>query len=161
MICFSSGKDIAKHDFTHPNLYSNRRDAYEQAANKSKKAKPLKLETMEDGDDADLAQALARARRAVQMQRAASVGDRATEVASEVAATKNHMQAHEEERKLEDDDLENAVGADGRRPDGSLVFTTTTEFTTRLQSRLHEKARSAAETAVKEEERYKVGVSMR
>ena len=41
------------------------------------------------------------------------------------------------------------VDADGRRSDGSLIFTSTTEFTTRLQATLNEKARTKAEVAVK------------
>jgi hypothetical protein len=49
------------------------------------------------------------------------------------------------------DDLENAVDADGRRPDGTLVFTNSTEFTTRLQARLNEKARHVSEVAVKDQ----------
>ena len=37
----------------------------------------------------------------------------------------------------------------GRRPDGTLVFTDTTEFTSRLQARLTERARGRAEAAVR------------
>ena len=37
--------------------------------------------------------------------------------------------------ELEEDSLD----AEGRRPDGTLVFTGTTEFTSRLQARLTEK----------------------
>ena len=36
-----------------------------------------------------------------------------------------------------------------RRPDGTLVFTDTTEFTSRLQARLTERARGRAEAAVR------------
>lgn len=41
------------------------------------------------------------------------------------------------------------VDADGRRADGSLVFSSTTEFSTRLQARMNENARSKAEAAVR------------
>ena len=40
--------------------------------------------------------------------------------------------------ELEEDSLD----AEGRRPDGTLVFTHTTEFTSRLQARLTEKVQS-------------------
>ena len=130
-----------------------RREAYESASNKAaeKSSTKTKIMTMDDGDDAELAQALARARRVMQTEHKADK-DRATEVALVVSATRDQTL----QQNGGDDgeyDLENAVNADGRRPDGSLVFTTTTEFTTRLQSRLHDKARNAAEAALKEEER--------
>lgn len=49
-----------------------------------------------------------------------------------------------------DDELKfDEVDTDGRRADGTLIFTSTTEFTSRLQARLNEKARSRAEAAVK------------
>jgi U4/U6.U5 tri-snRNP-associated protein 1 len=45
------------------------------------------------------------------------------------------------------------VDSEGRRADGKLVFNSTTEFTTRLQARLNENARSRAEAAMKDMER--------
>mmetsp|Transcript_20069 Transcript_20069/g.19362 ORF Transcript_20069/g.19362 Transcript_20069/m.19362 type:complete len:899 (+) Transcript_20069:153-2849(+) len=53
----------------------------------------------------------------------------------------------EGELALEEDSLD----AEGRRADGTLVFTSTTEFTSRLQARLTEKARARAEAIVKAE----------
>jgi hypothetical protein len=51
---------------------------------------------------------------------------------------------------LTDDELKfDEIDAEGRRADGSLVFTSTTEFTTRLQARLNETARSKTEAAVR------------
>lgn len=50
------------------------------------------------------------------------------------------------------DEFESVMGdeidAEGRRADGTLVFTSTTEFTARLQAQLNEKARSRAEAAL-------------
>jgi U4/U6.U5 tri-snRNP-associated protein 1 len=45
------------------------------------------------------------------------------------------------------------VDSEGRRADGKLIFNSTTEFTTRLQARLNENARSRAEAAMKDMER--------
>jgi U4/U6.U5 tri-snRNP-associated protein 1 len=56
--------------------------------------------------------------------------------------------------KIDDGELEleeDSLDAEGRRADGTLVFTSTTEFTSRLQARLTEKARARAEAIVKAE----------
>jgi U4/U6.U5 tri-snRNP-associated protein 1 len=66
--------------------------------------------------------------------------------------TKHYLTAAQGPRSSsnEDDELDFAeLDTEGRRVDGSLVFTTTTEFTTRLQARLNERARDKAEAAVK------------
>jgi U4/U6.U5 tri-snRNP-associated protein 1 len=60
------------------------------------------------------------------------------------AADRNNHGAYEDA-----DNSSFEVDSEGRCADGSLVFTTTTEFTTRLQARLNERARSKAELAVK------------
>lgn len=44
------------------------------------------------------------------------------------------------------------IDAEGRRRDGTLVFTSTTEFSTRLSARLSEVARSRAEEVVRDQE---------
>ena len=46
-----------------------------------------------------------------------------------------HTHKLKSDKELEEDSLD----AEGRRPDGTLVFTHTTEFTSRLQARLTEK----------------------
>ena len=103
------------------------------------------------GDDAEIALSLARARRVATLQRKQEEDyddddAAAKEVLKSIIPKQNIVKSENQE-----DDLENAVGADGYRPDGTLVFTNTTEFTTRLQARLNEKARAIAEIAVKEQ----------
>jgi len=101
------------------------------------------------GDDAEIALSLARARRVATLQRKQEEDyddAAAKEVLKYIIPKQTIVKSENQE-----DDLENAVGADGYRPDGTLVFTNTTEFTTRLQARLNEKARSIAEIAVKEQ----------
>jgi U4/U6.U5 tri-snRNP-associated protein 1 len=115
-------------------------------------------------DDAEIAESLARARRiALQQQRkntavatmdmAESKEDIGYEIAQKVRQTAEKFQRHEDQRAtgcvpgLDDPD---ALDAEGRKRDGTLVFTSTTEFTTRLQARLQEKARSHAEAAMKD-----------
>lgn len=49
----------------------------------------------------------------------------------------------------DDDD----INVDGRRPDGTLVFNSTTEFSTRLQAHLSEKARAKTEALMRDLER--------
>jgi len=58
------------------------------------------------------------------------------------------------ESKMEDESNNidiNEVDADGRKKDGKLVFSKTTEFASRLQSLLNDKARELAEDAVRDE----------
>jgi len=126
---------------------------------------------VEEDDDADIAQALARARRlALQKQRAeekerdvtaaeSKIPDDDTGAAhvrmllqktskGNVSGAPGRKETHE---KSSGDPLGD-LDADGRREDGTLVFTSTTEFTARLQARLNERARTRAEAIVKEQE---------
>lgn len=48
---------------------------------------------------------------------------------------------------------EDSLDSEGRRMDGRLVFTSTTEFTSRMQALLNEKARAHAEKAFQDQER--------
>eukprot|EP00602_Paraphysomonas_sp_CaronLab_P008497 CAMPEP_0185027142 /NCGR_PEP_ID=MMETSP1103-20130426/11931_1 /TAXON_ID=36769 /ORGANISM="Paraphysomonas bandaiensis, Strain Caron Lab Isolate" /LENGTH=816 /DNA_ID=CAMNT_0027561011 /DNA_START=222 /DNA_END=2672 /DNA_ORIENTATION=+ len=119
-------------------------------------------------DDADISESLARARRIAllknkEKQRSEAQTD---DAASVVVAERTRRLAEKDKSKdagqrtnygdtvemtgiagLDDAD---ALDAEGRKKDGTLVFTSTTEFTTRLQARLHEKARSRAEAALKD-----------
>ena len=52
------------------------------------------------------------------------------------------------------------IDAEGRRRDGTLVFTSTTEFSTRLSARLSEVARSRAEEVVRDQEQRDVELVM-
>lgn len=49
--------------------------------------------------------------------------------------------------------FEEEINVEGRRSDGKLVFNSTTEFASRLQARLTDRARMASEAAVKDMER--------
>jgi U4/U6.U5 tri-snRNP-associated protein 1 len=131
-----------------------------------------------DDDDAEIAQSLARARRvALHQQKKANnthnsnkhtsttlhlpeskeeeeeEEDMGYEIAKKVRQTAEKFQRHETPKPsgfipgLDDPD---SLDAEGRKRDGTLVFTSTTEFTTRLQARLQEKARSRAEAAMKD-----------
>lgn len=116
-------------------------------------------------DDAEMAESLARARRlALQLQKKNSSmdvtmnmpeakDDAAYEVAARVRSVEQKFPKNE--KSIEDGvvlglDDPDALDAEGRKRDGTLVFTSTTEFTTRLQARLQEKARSRAEAAMKD-----------
>lgn len=98
-------------------------------------------------DDAEIAESLARARR--------------------VALRSKQLVSREEDRGAADlinlmhrlppsappvDEDADQIDADGRRKDGTLLFTSTTEFTTRLQARLNEVSRSRTEAAVRDQE---------
>ena len=127
-----------------------------------------------DDDDAEIAESLARARRlALQLQQKEKAKEKAKEKEStslNIAESKENDNSYEIAEKVRYTaqkfhpnqdvsvtnggilglDDENALDAEGRKKDGTLVFTSTTEFTTRLQARLQEKARSKAEAAMKD-----------
>lgn len=99
-----------------------------------------------EDDDADIAQSLARARRLAQKK------NRAEDLISKAKQSgQGHIYA-DESFAVGTGAEDESVDAEGRRKDGKLVFTSTTEFTTRLQARLQEKARSKSAAAVKEME---------
>lgn len=152
---------------------SERRQAYDLAVKSADaqskiiqtKSRPPPTPVQEEDDDAEMAESLARARRlALQLQKknasmdvTMDMAEAKEDVAYEVAARvrtaeqkfpKNERQ-HEDGVVLGLDDPD-ALDAEGRKRDGTLVFTSTTEFTTRLQARLQEKARSRAEAAMKD-----------
>jgi U4/U6.U5 tri-snRNP-associated protein 1 len=57
------------------------------------------------------------------------------------------------ERAASADDGDDNIDVDGRRADGTLVFNSTTEFSTRLQAHLSEKARTKTEALMRDLER--------
>jgi U4/U6.U5 tri-snRNP-associated protein 1 len=61
------------------------------------------------------------------------------------------------EMKTEDALALDEIDTEGRRKDGTLIFSSTTEFTARLQAQLNDKARSQAEKAILNEHRYVKG----
>jgi hypothetical protein len=103
-----------------------------------------------DDLDPDLSQSLTRVRRLAQAKRrqqptedaGAIAAQQLLEAAQTVRAQQSQMEVAEEEE----------LDAEGRRKDGTLVFTSTTEFTTRLQARLQERARDKVEHVVREQE---------
>jgi U4/U6.U5 tri-snRNP-associated protein 1 len=63
---------------------------------------------------------------------------------------KSHEEANDAILNKGEDELEfDEIDAEGRRANGTLVFTSTTEFSTRLQARLNEKARAKSEAIIK------------
>lgn len=118
-----------------------------------------------EDDDAEIAQSLARARRVALLKKNTeeNIGDggvlddigaaRAIEVMQKSQNVTNAVN----ESKMDTGELKSGIGgnndddvdAEGRKPNGSLVFTSTTEFTARLQARLSEQARARAEIALK------------
>ena len=124
-------------------------------------------------DDADIVQSLERARRLAlskksakpklasschedeileQIRNGENVGhiytDGTVKVLPTTSSTNNKMEISNGGGEQDDD----FVDAEGRRKDGTLVFTSTTEFTTRLQAHLQEKARSKSAAVIKEME---------
>lgn len=137
---------------------------------------PIKFQSLDlDEDDPDMAQALARSRRLALQKRAkddemqtdstaapttnsqwgsvAAVGvaDRGAEIARALAARAKEATNHSEHNDgpVGDDD----VNVDGRLANGTLVFNSTTEFATRLQAQLSEKARAKTEALMRDLER--------
>lgn len=131
---------------------------------------PVKFKSLDlDEDDPDMVQALARSRRMALQKRAredemqtdstnngagaswnsiaaAGAEDRGAEIARALASrAKENV-----EIKAEEDDN---INVDGRRNDGTLVFNSTTEFATRLQAHLSDKARTKTEALMRDLER--------
>jgi U4/U6.U5 tri-snRNP-associated protein 1 len=103
-----------------------------------------------DEDDVDVAAAVERARRLAQKSTSSqSIADRVLQ--SKQLESKLTGKSISDAEVLAD---KNAVNAEGRTADGKLVFTSTTEFTTRLQAQLNEKNRAKAEAAVREMDIY-------
>lgn len=144
-------------------LDSSRKALYDSAVKKASDIAASKKEviiSMEDGDDAELALSLARARRLAQQQQQQQ-SQQSSFYSRDAGAEKalQLMRPVKKEAPITADDFENAVDAEGRRADGTLVFTQTTEFTTRLQARMNEKARSVSELAVREQEKMSLSVN--
>ena len=133
-----------------------------------------KGEAEEEDDDAEIALSLARARRlALKRQReesegsvgSAGTGGTGREALAPPASTDDAGARFSKQRVAEIKSAEaanesksdtqewNSVNVDGRKADGTFVFSETTEFSTRLQAQLNETARSRAEAAVKLDER--------
>jgi U4/U6.U5 tri-snRNP-associated protein 1 len=120
-----------------------------------------------DEDDAEIAESLARARRLALQKQKQSVeeeaGDRVSKMVAErvkqqIASSHTESVTQNKGEIMGLDDA-NALDAEGRKKDGTLVFTSTTEFTTRLQAHLNEKARNRAEAAIRDMERTGEGDS--
>jgi U4/U6.U5 tri-snRNP-associated protein 1 len=120
-----------------------------------------------DEDDPDLAQSLARARRMALQQRVkseemvqdsseagaggiANVEDRGAMVAMSLASKAKGAVSS---ALTHEDEGEDTLNVEGRLANGSLVFNSTTEFATRLQAHLSEKARSKSEALMRDLER--------
>ena len=126
---------------------------------------PAAAAAVED-DDADIAQSLARARRLALHQRqgqnqhqdqaqgakAAVLDSGAQWCKQRVAQQSQAEAAAANESKSTDDELKQ-LSVDGRKADGTLVFSDTTEFSARMQAQLGEAARNRAEAVVKATER--------
>eukprot|EP01032_Pedospumella_encystans_P021690 gene21690-24597_t len=126
---------------------------------------PIQFKSIDlDEDDPDMVQALARSRRLALQKRAredemqtdgrdapnvASAQDRGAEFARAMAAKYKDNIAIKTEHNEDDDD----INVDGRRNDGTLVFNSTTEFATRLQAHLSDKARAKTEALMRNLER--------
>eukprot|EP01041_Mallomonas_annulata_P000463 gene463-862_t len=112
--------------------------ASSKTSSTSSSTSKAKNDIIEDDDDAEISMALERARRLA-------------------LATQKQKQQQEEEDEADlltdKGQVEIGLDAEGRKEDGTLVFTSTTEFTARLQARLNERARTRAEAIVKEQER--------
>lgn len=80
---------------------------------------------------------------------AASAQDRGAEFARAMAAKYKDNIVIKTEHNEDDDD----INVDGRRNDGTLVFNSTTEFATRLQAHLSDKARAKTEALMRNLER--------
>ena len=116
----------------------------------------------QDEDDADIVQSLARARR-LALSSGSKSDNTTKDVMTLIKRSEQAGQVYKDEgsktefvnfSQAEDGaDGDDFVNAEGRRRDGTLVFTSTTEFTTRLQARLQEKARSKSAAVIKEMER--------
>lgn len=135
---------------------------------------PMKFNSIDlDDDDPDLAQSLARSRRlALQKQAELNKMDRSNSMISSSVDDRGATIARslaEKSRRLHDDtnhhhnnnsirdrgdgfDVEEGdddIDVDGRRANGTLVFNSTTEFSTKLQARINEKARMKTEALMK------------
>jgi U4/U6.U5 tri-snRNP-associated protein 1 len=109
-----------------------------------------------EDDDADMAQSLSRARRLAlkdKFRDGVSSDDRGATTVQEMVQLLPPQPAVSSGDAMADLD---DVDADGRRKDGTLIFTSTTEFTARLSARINEVSRSRAEAVVKEQEQRDV-----
>jgi U4/U6.U5 tri-snRNP-associated protein 1 len=119
------------------------------------KSEPGSGDGVDEGDDDDEAARLTREymdkATKVKQSLLAQTDNNTTVLSTHIKTEPSAGSAHEVMHANGDSDelAFDEIDAEGRRADGSLVFTSTTEFTTRLQARLNEKARSRAEAAVK------------
>lgn len=97
-----------------------------------------------EDDDAEIAQSLARARRIAQMKQKLEQSEEdsgARHALELVSKVKNSLQSSSKDGVMEVEEI--------AKSSAGLVFTSTTEFTARLQARLNERARDKAEQALK------------
>jgi len=134
------------------------------AAPKKAPLVPIKFQSMDlDEDDPDMAQALARSRRlALQARKKeesasiadmAGVEDRGALMARALAAKIEVKHPHNNESAANNTGDDDDIDVEGRRANGALVFNSTTEFSTRLQAHLNEKARAKTEALMRDVER--------
>eukprot|EP01039_Chlorochromonas_danica_P009413 gene9413-10398_t len=127
--------------------------------NNNKAGLVKKAAVAEHEPDEDLAAALAKARaqavkRNQQMQAQEKPQEEKDEEDRGARQVLQLLQAARAEEVLEKEVGENEeVDTEGRRADGSLIFNSTTEFSTRLQATLNERARHRAEAAVRDMEK--------
>ena len=141
---------------TNETLDSERRRlAYEEAARAANdKVTRAALEARKgasfEDDDLEIVQSLDRVRRMALKEKFKdpSESDPGAKVLQELLQNQPPPQF---ERASDMNDFDD-IDAEGRRRDGTLVFTSTTEFSTRLSARLSEVARSRAEEVVRDQE---------
>lgn len=123
---------------------------------KLEKRKRMLANVVFEEDDPAMVAALAKARKLAMQQRknvdenestvTGNISDKGAEFARRIVSNRMASQMDVAEAKNDEEEID----AEGRRPDGKLVFNSTTEFSTMLQARLGEKARSKAEVAMKD-----------
>lgn len=131
-----------------------------------------------DDEDADLSLAMARARQSAisarrkdpsamddgdddeekpkvdeEEDRGAKLARELSLKAAQLTSTSHDAGAVESKEDTTGGIFEEEINVEGRRSDGKLVFNSTTEFASRLQARLTDRARMASEAAVKDMER--------
>lgn len=147
--------DLGKREETNRNKAQEeemrRREAYaaaqraaEQKTAATRQAPVAPPASAIEDDDAEIAESLSRARRAALKQNHADPAQFVKEKVRSLPV--------KEERAV-DPVLGDITTEDGRRPDGTIVFTSTTEFTSRLQARLQEREREKATIVARELDR--------
>lgn len=113
---------------------------------------PIQFKSIDlDEDDPELAQSLAKSRRLaltkrITIENISNIDDRGAEIAQRLSEKSKVI--HTSDLLTKDEETDD-IDVDGRRSDGTLVFNSTTEFATKLQARINEKARMKSEELMK------------